>query len=163
MSGRPPAIDEFKLQVQKALQEGLPLVAEPYKQLAAELGSSESRVMNCIEELQASGAVKRFGMVLRHRPLGYRANAMVVWDIPDADVDRIGQLLGGEPCVTLSYRRPRRPPQWNYNLFSMIHGKSRETVEQQLADIVERHGLANYSRDILFSTRCFKQRGAVYV
>lgn len=163
MSGRPPEIDKLRLQVQKALQEGLPIVAEPYRQLAEDFGVSENQVIQTIEALQDSGLVKRFGMVVRHRQLGYRANAMVVWDIPDNEVARVGELLGEEACVTLSYRRPRRPPQWNYNLFSMIHGKSRVEVEAQLQDIIQRHGLEAHPHETLFSSRCFKQRGAVYV
>jgi DNA-binding Lrp family transcriptional regulator len=101
-------------------------------------------------------------MVLKHRQLGYRANAMVVWDVPDNCVDNIGSVLGEEPCVTLSYRRPRRPPVWNYNLFCMIHGTSRDKVSAQLEDIVARKGL-DYPHRVLFSSQCFKQRGAVYV
>lgn len=149
-------------EVQRALQEGLPLVAQPYQALADELGTSEQQVIDAIEHLQHSGAVKRFGLILKHRELGYRANAMVVWDIPDDSVDEVGAVLGQEACVTLSYRRPRRPPVWNYNLFCMIHGISRERVEAQLADIVARHNL-DFPHRVLFSSRCFKQRGAVYV
>ncbi len=150
------------IEVQRALQEGLPIVAQPYLALAEDLGVSEQQVVEAIEQLQRSGMTKRFGMVLKHRQLGYHANAMVVWDVPDGCVDRVGASLGEEPCVTLSYRRPRRPPEWNYNLFCMIHGTCRETVTAQLEDIVLRKGL-HYPHQLLFSSHCFKQRGAVYV
>ncbi len=148
--------------VQRALQEGLPLVARPYAALAHQLGSSEEQVVAAIEELQARDLVKRFGIILKHRELGYRANAMVVWDIPDQQVDAVGATLGEEPCVTLSYRRPRRPPGWNYNLFCMIHGTSRDRVLVQLAALVQRHRLS-FPHQVLFSNRCYKQRGAQYV
>ncbi|NCF18696.1 MAG: AsnC family protein [Haliea sp.] len=150
------------LGVQRALQEGLPIVQRPYLALADQLGASEQQVIDAIARLQDSGNIKRFGMVLKHRELGYRANAMVVWDVPNDRVDRVGNELGEEPCVTLSYRRPRRPPYWNYNLFCMIHGTSREEVTAQLEDIVSRRGL-DYPHQVLFSSKCFKQRGAVYV
>ncbi|MEH6584282.1 MAG: hypothetical protein V7754_20285 [Halioglobus sp.] len=148
--------------VQRALQEGLPIVAQPYLALAEDLGVSEQQIIEAVEQLQASGMIKRFGMVLKHRELGYRANAMVVWNVPDVFVDQVGETLGEEACVTLSYRRPRRPPEWNYNLFCMIHGTSRDTVTAQLEDIVRRKGL-DYPHQLLFSNHCFKQRGAVYV
>lgn len=163
MSGQPPTVDTLELQVQRALQEGLPIVAQPYRALAEQLGVCEAEVIACIEKQQGAGLQKRFGMVLRHRELGYTANAMVVWNVPDNEVAGVGALLGDEPCVTLSYRRPRRPPHWPYNLFCMIHGKSRESVLAQLDEIMERNGLQHYQRRVLFSTRCFKQRGAVYV
>ena len=152
----------LNLAVQRALQEGLPLVERPYLTLAEELGTTEEQVIDAIEQLQHGGVIKRFGMVLKHRELGYRANAMVVWDVPDEQVDQVGAVLGEEPCVTLSYRRPRRPPQWNYNLFCMIHGTCRDEVTAQLEDIVSRRAL-DYPHRVLFSSHCFKQRGAVYV
>lgn len=152
----------LNIEVQRALQEGLPLVERPYLALAQQLGASEQDVLEAIGQLQRAGVVKRFGIVLRHRQLGYQANAMVVWDIPDCQVDQVGAVLGDEPCVTLSYRRPRRPPQWNYNLFCMIHGTCRDRVTSQLQDIISRRAL-DYPHRVLFSSRCFKQRGAVYV
>ena len=154
--------ETLNIKVQRALQEGLPIVAQPYLALATDLGVSEGQVLTAIEALQHSGIIKRFGLVIKHRQLGYRANAMVVWDVPDEVVDRVGSSLGEETCVTLSYRRPRRPPQWNYNLFSMIHGTSRDTVAAQLQEIVDRKAL-DYPHQLLFSSQCFKQRGAVYV
>jgi DNA-binding Lrp family transcriptional regulator len=154
--------EALEVKVQRALQEGLPIVAQPYLALALELRVSEQAVVDAIATLQHKGLIKRFGMVLKHRQLGYRANAMVVWDVPDNVVDQVGNSLGEEACVTLSYRRPRRPPQWNYNLFCMIHGTSRDTVTAQLEDIVTRKGL-DYPHQLLFSNHCFKQRGAVYV
>jgi DNA-binding Lrp family transcriptional regulator len=154
--------EALEVKVQRALQEGLPIVAQPYLALALELRVSEQAVVDAIATLQHKGLIKRFGMVLKHRQLGYRANAMVVWDVPDNVVDQVGNSLGEEACVTLSYRRPRRPPQWNYNLFCMIHGTSRDTVTAQLNDIVTRKGL-DYPHQLLFSNHCFKQRGAVYV
>ena len=150
------------LEVQRALQEGLPLVQRPYLALAEQLGATEYEVIDAIALLQDSGVIKRFGLVLKHRELGYRANAMVVWDVPNDQVDHIGEVLGDEPCVTLSYRRPRRPPQWNYNLFCMIHGTCRDEVTAQLHDIISRRSL-DYPHQVLFSSHCFKQRGAVYV
>jgi DNA-binding Lrp family transcriptional regulator len=71
------------------------------------------------------GAIKRFGVVVRHHELGFRANAMLVHDIPDERVSDIGRALAEEPAVTLCYRRPRRLPDWPYNLFCMIHGRER--------------------------------------
>ena len=101
--------ESLNIKVQRALQEGLPIVAQPYLALATDLGVSEGQVLTAIEQLQHSGIIKRFGLVIKHRQLGYRANAMVVWDVPDEVVDRVGTSLGEETCVTLSYRRPRRP------------------------------------------------------
>ena len=112
--------------------------------------------------LQNLGVIKRFGVVVRHHELGYRANAMVVWDIPDERVRDIGQQLGDFAFVTLCYRRPRRLPVWPYNLFTMIHGRDREQVLARVEELVQACGLGDVARDVLFSQRRFKQRGARY-
>jgi DNA-binding Lrp family transcriptional regulator len=146
-----------------AIQEGLPLVAHPYAAVGARLDLSEAEVLRRIERLLEAGVIKRMGVVVRHRALGYRANAMVVWDIPDAEVQRIGERLAAEECITLCYQRPRRLPEWPYNLFCMIHGRERSAVLQRLSRIIQTHGLEGVAHSVLFSTRSFKQCGARYV
>jgi DNA-binding Lrp family transcriptional regulator len=144
------------------LCDGLPLTPRPFAALAAALGMDEDEVIGRIRDMTAAGLIRRFGVVVRHRELGYRANAMVVWDIPDSEVDAAGRRLGDCPEVTLCYRRPRRLPDWPYNLFTMIHGHSRPEVEAAIAAIADRTGLGGYRRDVLFSARRFKQCGARY-
>ncbi len=141
------------------LQPGLPLVSRPFAQLAEESGMQESALAGRLAEWVDSGCIKRFGVVVRHHELGYRANAMVVFDVPDDLVSGIGQRLAREAGVTLCYRRQRHLPQWQHNLFCMVHGRSREEVEP----IIERlcH-LAGYPCEVLFSLRRFKQCGAKY-
>ena len=145
-----------------AAAEGLPLVARPYAALGRALGLDEADVIARLEDLLADGTLKRLGVVVRHHELGYRANAMVVWDVPDEQVQEIGQRLSALPFVTLCYRRPRRPPRWPYNLFCMIHGRVRATVESQIDDAVRNLDLTAIPHDVLFSRRRFKQRGARY-
>lgn len=151
---------------EKALIEkisgGLPLVQRPYATLADELGCSETAVIDGIKRIMARGDLKRFGVVVRHRKLGYRANGMVVWDIPDSRIAEAGHCIGQYSFVTLCYQRPRRLPEWHYNLFSMIHGQDRDAVIAQVECIVEQCGLHDIEHEILFSQRCFKQRGASY-
>jgi len=153
--------------LQKALVEvigeGLPLAKRPYAEIAARLHCSEAEVIDGIREITAGGDLKRFGVVVRHRKLGYRANGMVVWDVPDARVAEVGHCIGQYSFVTLCYQRPRRLPEWRYNLFSMIHGQDREAVVDQVAFIVKQCGLQSIEHEILFSKRCFKQRGASYL
>ena len=111
----------------------------------------------------AGRIIKRFGVVVRHHELGYTANAMVVWDIPDHQVESIGQLLAKDQAVSLCYQRPRRLPEWHYNLFCMIHGKDRAAVEAHIEQLAQQHGLQQVPRQSLFSLKRFKQRGAHYV
>lgn len=146
-----------------AIQGGLPLVSHPYAAIGAELGLTEAEVIARLSTLQSGGLIKRMGVIVKHRALGYCANAMVVWDIPDTEVERVGELLAGETCVTLCYQRPRRAPVWPYNLFCMIHGRERDSVLRRLEQIIQYHDLGHLPHAVLFSGRSFKQRGARYV
>ena len=146
----------------EAIQAGLPLVSRPYAELGRRLGVSEGEVMATLDRWLRNGVVKRIGVVVRHRPLGYSANAMVVWDIPDERVSDIGRRMSAFEFVTLCYRRPRRGDGWPYNLFCMIHGKDRTNVLAQADLLTASCGLTATPRAVLFSRRCFKQRGAIY-
>jgi DNA-binding Lrp family transcriptional regulator len=145
-----------------AIEDGLPLAPQPYAEVGNACGLTEAQVIADLDRLMAAGVIHRFGVVVRHRELGYRANAMVVWDLPDGAVREAGRRLAQEPYVTLCYRRPRRPPDWPYNLFCMIHGRNRATVEALIEQATAAAGLEDAPRAVLFSRRQFKQRGARY-
>ncbi|MCB1774600.1 MAG: AsnC family protein [Gammaproteobacteria bacterium] len=154
--------DASDLALLHAVENGLPLVPRPFAALGEQLGMPEGEVMARFWMLQKSGTIKRFGVVVRHHELGYRANAMVVWDIDDEQVAGLGRCLGGFSFVTLCYRRPRRLPEWPYNLFTMIHGRDRVQVLERVDELVAACDLADVPHEVLFSRRRFKQRGARY-
>ena len=153
---------KFEKSLVAVLSRGLPLVSRPYEAIAKQLDSTETRVIEGVQNLMNRGDMKRFGVVVRHRQLGYRANGMVVWDIPDQRLVELGKCIGQYSFVTLCYQRPRRLPDWPYNLFSMVHGHDRDAVIQQVETIIKKCGLEQIKFDVLFSGRCFKQRGASY-
>jgi DNA-binding Lrp family transcriptional regulator len=153
----PPAENERRLAA--AVAGGLPLVERPYQAVARSLGLSEEDVLALLAKMLAEGRIRRIGAVIRHRRLGYEANAMAVWNVPDDRVSDIGRALGRDACVSLCYRRARALPHWPYNLYCMVHGKQRGEVLQKLAamDLVR-----PFPGEVLFSTRCFSQRAARY-
>ena len=155
-------IDEQDQALITLIQTGLPLSPTPYADIAENLGLSEVEVIQRIKDLKDTNVIKRFGVVVRHHELGYKANAMTVWDIPDNAVSEFGTCMGQFDFVTLCYRRPRRLPEWPYNLFTMIHGKDRDGVLANIESLVERCNLNEVEHKVLFSTRRFKQRGAIY-
>ncbi|MBK7461314.1 MAG: Lrp/AsnC family transcriptional regulator [Betaproteobacteria bacterium] len=155
-------MDEAERRLVSVLQEGLPLFMRPFSLIAERIGASESDVLGRIGRWLEEGAIKRFGVVVRHHELGFRANAMVVHDIADDQVSELGRLLAEEPAVTLCYRRPRVLPDWPYNLFCMIHGRERGEVEDIIAELRQRHGLLDATHEVLFSLTRYKQNGARY-
>ncbi|CAA7616617.1 Lrp/AsnC family transcriptional regulator [Magnetospirillum sp. SS-4] len=155
-------LSDRDLALVSAIGDGLPLVERPYLAIGEAVGMSEVEVIARIQAMKEAGIIRRFGIIVRHHELGFRANAMSVWDIPDDKVSEIGRRLGDSPEVTLCYRRPRRLPDWPYNLFCMVHGRDRPGVEQAITDLIQRHGLDGHGHAVLFSTRRFKQTGARY-
>jgi len=145
-----------------AIQGGLPLVKKPYQALAKQLNQTEKEVIESLKTLIQNGTIKRFGVIVRHHEVGYKANAMVVWDVPDDEVDQLGERLGNENCITLCYQRPRVKPRWPYNLFCMIHGRNRDEVMACIDRVRGKHGLISTPHEILFSGKRFKQRGTRY-
>jgi DNA-binding Lrp family transcriptional regulator len=140
------------------MADGLPLVPRPY----AALGCPEAQVIDTLGRWLDAGIVRRVGAVVRHRRLGYEANAMVVWDVPDDQVAQAGARLAADPAVTLCYRRARALPEWPHNLYCMLHGRERSRVTYEVKRISVTLGLESFPRSILFSKRCFTQRAASY-
>jgi DNA-binding Lrp family transcriptional regulator len=143
----------------RALQGGLPRVARPWHAVAAELGVAPATLMARIEAMQATGAIRRIGVVPNHYRLGWVANGMSVWDVDDGAVDVLGGQVGALPCVSHCYRRPRRLPLWRYNLFAMVHGKSSDDVESMVGEIAGLLGAAARAHEILYSTKILKKTG----
>jgi DNA-binding Lrp family transcriptional regulator len=143
----------------KATQGGLPLVARPYEAIARQLGIAQDEVLAGLERMLADGRIRRIGAVPNHYALGYTANAMSVWDVADEAVDALGREIGALPFVTHCYRRPRRLPDWPYNLFAMVHGKDRAETERKIFEIEVRLGKHARSHDVLYSTRILKKNG----
>ncbi len=159
----PPLSLPFETALIGAIQKGFPLVERPFAEIGAGIGLAESEVIAGLAHLAAKGIIKRMGVIVRHRELGYRANAMVVWDIPNDQVGKVGQSIGSFGAVTLCYRRPRRLPGWRYNLFTMIHGCRSDEVLEMVEQLKNKCGLNDTACAVLFSRRCFKQCGAQYV
>jgi len=145
--------------VVRALQHGLPLVPRPYHALAASLGVAPEALMARLRAMLADGRVRRIGAVPNHYALGYVANGMSVWDVDDAALGELGPRVGALPFVSHCYRRPRRPPEWRYNLFAMVHGRTHAEVEDKVARIGMLLGGACHAHEILYSTRILKKSG----
>ena len=152
-------MDSVDRQLILATQGGLPLVARPYAQLAEQLGLSEADIMLRLQGLLDRGLIRRIGVVPNHYAIGWTANGMTVWNVPDDKVDELGGRVGALPFVTHCYRRPRALPAWPYNLFAMVHGSSREECSAKADDIRRLLGEDCLGNDVLYSTRILKKTG----
>jgi len=156
---RSESLDELDRRIVLATQAGLPLDPRPYHWVARELGETPGRIMERFNAMLADGCIRRIGVVPNHYRLGYVANGMSVWDVPDELIATVGREVGELDIVSHCYHRPRQLPDWPYNLFAMVHGRSQEEVRRKVADIAERLGERVRGYDILFSTRILKKTG----
>jgi siroheme decarboxylase len=154
---------ELDRRIVLATQGGLPIVARPYQQVAAEVGCTEAQVCERLSSMLASGRIRRMGAVPNHYAIGYTANGMSVWDIDDAVIDAVGEKVGALDFVTHCYRRPRHLPDWPYNLFAMVHAGSRDEALARVAEIAslieQSFRGACRRRDVLFSAGILKKTG----
>ena len=152
-------MDAIDRRIVAATQAGLPIVEQPYHAIASEVGIEPSDVMRRIERMLEAGIIRRIGVVPNHFKLGLSANGMSVWDVDDVQAEQLGREVGALDFVSHCYLRPRRLPVWPYNLFAMVHGKSRDEVEEKAASIGALLGGACRAQDILYSTRILKKTG----
>ncbi|MDZ7711353.1 MAG: Lrp/AsnC family transcriptional regulator [Roseovarius sp.] len=153
------SIDATDRRIIAATQNGLPLVPEPYAALANTLGMDEAALCDRLRAMQERGIIRRIALAPNHYALGMVANGMSVWDVDDARIADLGPQVGALDYVSHSYERPRALPDWRYNLFAMIHGTSRDEVEEKRAAIRALLGDACRAQDILYSTKILKKTG----
>jgi DNA-binding Lrp family transcriptional regulator len=154
--GEEDAIDR---RIVLATQAGLPLTPRPYHALAEQLGLSADEVMGRLQRMLDGGIIRRIGAVPNHYALGYSANGMSVWDVPDEWVADLGPQIGALDFVSHCYHRPRHPPIWPYNLFAMLHGRHKGEVEAQVHVIADLLGPRCRAHALLYSTRILKKTG----
>lgn len=140
------------------MEEGLPVVEKPFQIWANEVNRSHEEVILTLKSWVGTGLVRRFGNVLRHHELGFTANAMTVFQVPQSEIEGAAQFLAAQPELTLLYQR-RPHIKWPYNLYCMVHGRDRSQVEKVLERICNQKPMNQYQHQILFSQQRLKQTG----
>ena len=150
---------DFRRRLISLLQEGLPVCDRPYAGIARRLGMAEEVLLRLLEKLLSDGTIRRIGLVPNHYALGYTHNLMSVWDIEDERLEALGQVVGELPFVSHCYQRPRNLPDWPYNLFAMVHGKSEAESRRKMVCIEQLLGAACQGHQQLNSKRILKKTG----
>jgi len=152
-------MDDLDRQIITATQYGLPLVKEPYKAIAEQLNIEPNLLQKRLKNMLEQGQIRRIGAVPNHYKLGYTANAMSVWNVPDEQIKTLGNQLGALPFVSHCYERPRFLPEWPYNLFAMVHGKSKDEVAEKVQEIINLLGEHCAGYELLYSKQILKKTG----
>lgn len=152
-------MDDIDRRIIVATQSGLPLVRKPYHALAAQLGLAPEAIMARLQRMLDAGIIRRIAAVPNHYALGYKANAMSVWDVPGEKIRTLGRRIGALDFVSHCYHRPRHPPEWPYCLFAMVHGYERAEVTEKVEQIARLLGPDNRGHELLYSTKILKKAG----
>lgn len=152
-------VSELDKKVIRALQGEFPLVAEPYKEMAETIGISEELFLERVQALEEQKKIRKMGAVLRHREVGFKANVLVAWVVPQERLDEVALQMASHPAVTHCYDRTTAPG-WPYNLYTMVHGRSREECEAIARELGEENGVAE--RTMLYSKREWKKTSMKY-
>jgi DNA-binding Lrp family transcriptional regulator len=156
----PVALTDFERDVVRILQGHMPLVKRPFEEAAAQLGVPEETLLATARDMDRRGVMRRFSAVLKHRRAGFTANGMACWVVPEERIVEAGQMAATFPAVSHCYQRPAYPPRWPYNLFTMVHGQSKEEVEAIVEQIHQKIGPVEHT--ILYSQREFKKERVRY-
>ena len=147
-------MDEIDRKLIAETEKGIPLVPQPFDQIAKDLEITPQEVLIRLQELQKNGVIRRFGVSLKPRGVGYSANALVAWKVPAARIALVGEYFSQHKDVSHCYEREIVPGEWEYNFYTVIHGKERCVVKQMVQRFAFETNLCDYT--ILFSTRNLK-------
>ena len=152
-------LDELDKKIISIMQDEFPIVPEPYKEIAAMVGISEEELLERLKQYKESGKIRKMGAVLKHREVGYNANGLCAWIVPEEKIQEVGNLFSKSTVVTHCYARVTQPG-WPYNFYTMLHANTREqcnAIARELADLA---GLTEYI--MLFSTKEWKKNSMQY-
>ena len=152
-------VDALDRKIIRLLQGQFPLVAEPYKVLAAEIGISEEEFLQRVERMIVEKKIRKMGAVLRHREVGFTSNCLCVWNVPDARVDEVARRMAQHERVSHCYDR-NRTADWRYNVYTMIHGFSREECEKIAEELAAATGIED--RAMLYTKKEWKKTSMQY-
>jgi DNA-binding Lrp family transcriptional regulator len=147
-------LDDLDKKIIALIQGDLPLTAQPYAELAQKIGIAEELLLERIRNLKAQGIIRRFGATLRHQKAGFKANAMIAWQVPEQKIEETGASMAQYKEVSHCYQRITHP-DWPYNLYTMIHGNDEEACRQIAQKIALETGIKDYV--LLFSEKEFKK------
>ena len=151
-------MDSVDIEILLALQDGIPLVREPFAAIAEHLGIKPDEVVERLQRLQEQNVIRKFGIFIWKRKVGIIANAMVVWAVPNNRVQEVAEFISRFKEVTHCYERRTVPNKWEYNLYTVIHGFKRKTVKEFVKRLSKEVGVADYL--ILFSVKEFVRRSS---
>ena len=148
-------MDEIDRKLLAGMEKGITLATEPFNEIALQLGITPKEVVTRLCDLKEEGVIRRFGASIKPNNIGFSANAVVVWKVPENRLQEIGAYLSKYQEISHCYERKTVKGRWDYNLYVVIHGREREVVQRLVKEISEKTAINEYK--ILYSTRDLKR------
>jgi len=152
-------LDEIDRKLLAGMEKGITLTTEPFNEIALQLGITPKEVVSRLCDLKEKGVIRRFGASIKPNNIGFSANALVAWKVPENRVQEIGAYLSKYQEISHCYERKTVKGRWDYNLYVVIHGREREVVQRLVKEISEKTAITEYK--ILYSTRDLKRNVSV--
>jgi DNA-binding Lrp family transcriptional regulator len=152
-------VDDPDKKIIGLLQDDIPMDPRPFAIMADQVGITEEQFLSRVKSMVESGIIRRFGATLHHQKAGFSANAMVAWIVPDSKVEEAGRIMAGFREVSHCYQRVTQG-DWKYNVYTMIHGNSRDECHEIARRISKNTGINEYA--VLFSEKEFKKTSMEY-
>lgn len=152
-------IDDIDKKIIGLIQGDLPVEANPFEIMAEKIGIDENEFIKRVRSLKEKGIMRRFGATLRHQEVGFNSNAMVAWNVLEDEIEEVGKLMAGFREVSHCYQR-KRQKDWQYNLYTMVHGDNREDCFRIAAEMSLKAKVSEYQ--LLFSEKEFKKTSMEY-
>ncbi len=152
-------VDDPDKKIIGLLQDDMPMDPRPFAIMADQVGITEEQFLSMVKSMVDSGIIRRFGATLHHQKAGFSANAMVAWIVPDSKVEEAGRIMAGFREVSHCYQRVTQG-DWKYNVYTMIHGNSRDECREIARRISKNSGINEYA--VLFSEKEFKKTSMEY-
>ncbi len=140
------------------ISRDMPLTKEPFKDLAARIGIDERLLLKRIRLFKTNGLMRKFAAILNHKKIGFRYNAMVVWNVPQKFINKAGKIMASFDEVSHCYQREKRDG-WDYNLYSMVHGRTKTEVLSVVKKISDKLS-GSFDHRALFSFKEEKKTAA---
>ena len=152
-------LTELEKKIIASIQGDIAVCERPYQSMAKYLGISEARLLEILADLCNRGVIRRFGATLRHQKSGFKANAMVAWQVEEDRIEEVGRIMATFKAVSHCYcRNPGNG--WPYNLYTMVHAKDEPSCRATASKIAQKAGLQSYK--LLFSRRELKKTSMIY-
>ena len=152
-------MDELDKEIVRATQDDFPLVCEPYKEIADNIGIPEEKLLSRLQDFQRTGKIRKMGAVLQHRRAGFATNVLCAWEVPQVEVDEVASRMSQCSAVSHCYDR-NTMPDWPFNVYTMIHGHSRAECEEIAGELAEENGLSH--RVMLYTVKEWKKNSMKY-